>query len=348
MNAVNQGAIGGVANESGSNHRAVGAALIAAYGLNGRSVPWLGADAWPVSIGLETDNAVDDIEVLLSDGRAVHIQAKSSCGLGGPYKKSAAQWAASAKSGEATSVSRFVLLVSDATGSLRLLGDALDHWRAGTSLTEGEKESRKAAIDLLTSEHGLSRRRAKYVMKKVFVAVIDTNSSGQASQLGGALLDAGVVAPESGPAAFAILTNFFHDHSRQRKQTGIDDWRLALRAAQLPAHSDPKGVLAAQLQAKDDEIASYRTNLAKTKDEVNFFSLDFEIQKFSRPGCSHALRVRALRESTSNTSRRPDATPLLSIARRQGRFVLVGGPGVGRSEERRVGKECRSRWSPYH
>ena len=23
-------------------------------------------------------------------------------------------------------------------------------------------------------------------------------------------------------------------------------------------------------------------------------------------------------------------------------------PPVGRSEERRVGKECRSRWSPYH
>ena len=22
--------------------------------------------------------------------------------------------------------------------------------------------------------------------------------------------------------------------------------------------------------------------------------------------------------------------------------------GFGRSEERRVGKECRSRWSPYH
>src|SRR3712207_9516698 len=45
-----------------------------------------------------------------------------------------------------------------------------------------------------------------------------------------------------------------------------------------------------------------------------------------------------------------------------GSMVLVGGePGVGkstlllqvmghlgRSEERRVGKECRSRWSPYH
>ena len=31
-------------------------------------------------------------------------------------------------------------------------------------------------------------------------------------------------------------------------------------------------------------------------------------------------------------------------------FILEIGPGIGtmRSEERRVGKECRSRWSPYH
>src|SRR3712207_9391583 len=33
-------------------------------------------------------------------------------------------------------------------------------------------------------------------------------------------------------------------------------------------------------------------------------------------------------------------------------FDFTGGPqglrGIPRSEERRVGKECRSRWSPYH
>src|SRR2546426_58586 len=28
-------------------------------------------------------------------------------------------------------------------------------------------------------------------------------------------------------------------------------------------------------------------------------------------------------------------------------IITGGGPGI-RSEERRVGKECRSRWSPYH
>ena len=27
---------------------------------------------------------------------------------------------------------------------------------------------------------------------------------------------------------------------------------------------------------------------------------------------------------------------------------VFGGTRMGRSEERRVGKECRSRWSPYH
>ena len=38
------------------------------------------------------------------------------------------------------------------------------------------------------------------------------------------------------------------------------------------------------------------------------------------------------------------------------KYVIVLGDGMadepieaaGRSEERRVGKECRSRWSPYH
>ena len=28
--------------------------------------------------------------------------------------------------------------------------------------------------------------------------------------------------------------------------------------------------------------------------------------------------------------------------------VIEGEKGLFRSEERRVGKECRSRWSPYH
>ena len=46
--------------------------------------------------------------------------------------------------------------------------------------------------------------------------------------------------------------------------------------------------------------------------------------------------------------------PLLQTVRAAGgwvistQFTLVPGKGGARSEERRVGKECRSRWSPYH
>src|SRR3989442_2306328 len=48
---------------------------------------------------------------------------------------------------------------------------------------------------------------------------------------------------------------------------------------------------------------------------------------------NHALALRAF-------ARLPHGSPRFLLA-------LVGG-GEERSEERRVGKECRSRWSPYH
>src|SRR5574339_173523 len=39
----------------------------------------------------------------------------------------------------------------------------------------------------------------------------------------------------------------------------------------------------------------------------------------------------------------------LKVPESAGRMVEIGGPlRLTRSEERRVGKECRSRWSPYH
>src|ERR1039457_4688787 len=48
--------------------------------------------------------------------------------------------------------------------------------------------------------------------------------------------------------------------------------------------------------------------------------------------------------STGSNNGRPSLNAALANSR-QGDFTQVG---VNRSEERRVGKECRSRWSPYH
>src|ERR1043166_8950885 len=37
-----------------------------------------------------------------------------------------------------------------------------------------------------------------------------------------------------------------------------------------------------------------------------------------------------------------------TVRQNSGAISVETAPGQGRSEERRVGKECRSRWSPYH
>ena len=42
----------------------------------------------------------------------------------------------------------------------------------------------------------------------------------------------------------------------------------------------------------------------------------------------------------------PDIINSCSVDVNRGEIVSILGPN--RSEERRVGKECRSRWSPYH
>src|SRR5256885_10905555 len=58
-------------------------------------------------------------------------------------------------------------------------------------------------------------------------------------------------------------------------------------------------------------------------------------QDCGRPGrIPHSVHGRTVRRVRADDLRRPETAP----ARAR----------VGRSEERRVGKECRSRWSPYH
>src|SRR5205807_4278034 len=48
----------------------------------------------------------------------------------------------------------------------------------------------------------------------------------------------------------------------------------------------------------------------------------------------------------SDPASRPDQT--MASADRRPLFPSLSRPGSSRSEERRVGKECRSRWSRYH
>src|SRR5258708_10028839 len=63
----------------------------------------------------------------------------------------------------------------------------------------------------------------------------------------------------------------------------------------------------------------------------------------ARPGAEGNLA--AALQSGEQSAFGDDGGARLGVVERAKDF---GGFGVGRSEERRVGKECRSRWSPYH
>ena len=43
-----------------------------------------------------------------------------------------------------------------------------------------------------------------------------------------------------------------------------------------------------------------------------------------------------------------DEPSIVALDVHTGKLVAIGQQARQRSEERRVGKECRSRWSPYH
>ena len=53
-------------------------------------------------------------------------------------------------------------------------------------------------------------------------------------------------------------------------------------------------------------------------------------------------------EGVTNLSLFTGAPDFEELASLYGQRVRLGAHGPCRSEERRVGKECRSRWSPYH
>ena len=60
------------------------------------------------------------------------------------------------------------------------------------------------------------------------------------------------------------------------------------------------------------------------------------------------IAVRSINNSVSINSAQARDDVVVRATGRIDAGLLYAGEAVTRSEERRVGKECRSRWSPYH
>src|SRR3712207_6749345 len=99
-----------------------------------------------------------------------------------------------------------------------------------------------------------------------------------------------------------------------------------------------------ELEATDDWDDEARIDL-DGPDPEDLEDLDGDPEDEPTLGAMELADRHALRRVAGLSTELEDISEVEYRQLRLERVVLVG---VWRSEERRVGKECRSRWSPYH
>src|SRR2546430_1405738 len=97
-----------------------------------------------------------------------------------------------------------------------------------------------------------------------------------------------------------------------------------------------------QLKEREAEVGVLRNRLSQAQEEIDRLRRENEqLRQELRASGRGSARGQSKRKAKRKRSGRKAG---------KGRFTFRGAPAsaVTRSEERRVGKECRSRWSPYH
>ena len=83
----------------------------------------------------------------------------------------------------------------------------------------------------------------------------------------------------------------------------------------------------------------------------NFIRQRYEKLLFPRFSLAYNLLICPVSYNSLRTSKNINKTKFIRLMKTFRLLIvalLLAGSASARSEERRVGKECRSRWSPYH
>ncbi len=294
-------------------------------------MPWLSSAACPVRIRLEADTSVDDVVVHLADDSKAFIQAKNASGLDAPFKSAVEQWCRAIQEGQCSDKDRLLFVVAEPAQVLRDLARHLRDFQNGACPTNAASTS-LAKLRTEISKHGLSESSTELVMKLADIRFIDARDLGPYEGQGGAWLDASVVQAGYGMAAFKALRAAVRDSSAYRESSSdLNKWRDWLKRATIPLVSDTDGILAARLQAEDEAIASYRQELAKYSDVLPLADFNFGVTSLPVPGLAKGLKATYINSETKEDKGRQDEKGLLKLMRREGRILLVGRPGAGKS-----------------
>jgi hypothetical protein len=322
-----RGAVGGAANEAGTEYRRGVAAYFVAHGLNGVSVhglPVEGEGAKVDAVRLEADSAVDDVVVSLRQG-TLFIQAKRKVDWG-LIPEIVSQWITAVRQAAFDSNRDFLVAVAGSiSGPVRSAAQALRRARMGaTSYSTGETQAIKRLRVELTNG-GASPPEIDVILARavILLLAVEESSEIEATQ-GRLLLDGHVVAKDEGARAWRELLSIAGDAARLRVGHSVETWLAHLRERGLPLTADATASRAGYLTAKQNAVTKYREILIRRGAEVDvnglgiavpaiaFEEMDADIQ-FHLPG---------------NDENRVD--PFWAF-RRYGRLVAAGLPGSGKS-----------------
>jgi NACHT domain len=316
------------------------AAYLAAHGLAGAAVEAAGyveGGPYPVSMTLESGDAVDDIRCELSDETRLFTQAKRECGLDNQFRSTVTQWVAQAQAlGDSD---RLALATGKPKGKVRALGSALVRRRnahaAGPS--PAEREALAALLDALPSRLTAKARErlldAAVVMEVSAETPVDWGFREAARLLEGVIVPAG-----QGSRAMQALQRAFQEQAALRSGSGLDDWLRVLADAGLVVLSDPNGPVGTRRRALLDVMAQYRTRLAEQAGLLSLSALAEDLPPLQVEGLLDGLRV----AYESSRRDRTQEDPVEEVACRWRRMLLLGLPGAGKSTAMR---ELAARWA---
>lgn len=305
------------------------------HGLVGQHVPWLPHDVTPVRVGLESDTEIDDVVIELDDGSRAFVQVKLTCDLGRELDATVDQWARAYKEGSLAARDTAILAVALPSNTVRQLATALTQRRSGTSISRVQRSAINKLEELLNRKLDTPDDVAA-ILDAAHIVVIDGRQDTADTDAGASWLDGGVVDSGQGRRGFAALRAAIPIAAAQRKSTGIDDWRKWLRDAGIPAHSDPRGVLAARRQAADDATAGYRCDIASDADKLPLHALLGGVESMLVSNLGANITVRQVLREDERKRRRTRVNPedsrsILKVTRRQGRILVIGQAGTGKS-----------------
>jgi hypothetical protein len=327
---VRQSSIGGQANEAGSLHRAGVAAYLAAHGLAGAAVEaasYAEGGPHPVSVALESGDAVDDIRCGLSDGTLLFAQAKRECGLDRQFRSTVTQWAAQVptlREGD-----RIALAAGRVKGKVRALGPALARRKstyAGVP-SPAEREALRALLDVL-QPMGLAAQARERLLDAAVIMEVAAETPVDAGFREAARLLEGVIVPAGqGSRAIQVLQQSFQKQAVLRSGSGLDEWLRVLADAEITVLSDPDGPIGTRRRALLDAMTRYRARLAEQAGLLSLSALAEDLPLLQVEGLLEELRVAY--ETTRGDRAKED--PVEEVACRWRRMLILGLPGAGKS-----------------